>query len=323
MDQKFRQRSPLPFDPELESLLPDYDTLVQQGQIPVLVSDILIPGVTHEEHTFSGPDENELILSIFRKERPSTSTTLQHDANKKSKKPAIYHIHGGGLIMGNRFCNLFGLLEFVLEHDVIVTSIEYRLAPAHRYPAAVEDCYAGLVWVAEHADELGTDASKIIVNGLSAGAGLAAAIALMSRDRNGPAILSQSLWSPMLDDRNDSASAHEFIGVGIWDRNANGAGWDAYLGEARDSDDVSHYAAPIRAKDLSRLPQAYVDTGSTETLRDEDVEYARRLLSDGVQCELHVWPGAYHGFDGLAPQAQVSAMARRARMDWIRRTMGL
>jgi acetyl esterase/lipase len=125
----------------------------------------------------------------------------------------------------------------------------------------------------------------------------------------------------MIDDRNDSVSAHEFTGVGIWDRNANMAGWNAYLGDSRGSDDVSVYAAPIRATNLAGLPPAYIDVGSTETFRDEDVQYAQNMWSDGTQCELHVWPGAYHGFEGLCPGAQLSIMARKARLDWLRRIL--
>jgi acetyl esterase/lipase len=270
-------KSKLPFDRELESLLPDYDELIRSGQTPVQVHDILLPDVTHEEHTFLGTDKNQLIMSIFRKKGlPDTGP---------QKRPTIYHIHGGGMIMGNRFCNLSGLLEFVRDHDAICTTIEYRLAPDHPYPAPIEDCYAGLVWVQAHAE------------------------------------IGQSLFSPMIDDRNDSDSAHEFTGVGIWDRNANMTGWNAYLGDRRGTGNVSMYAAPVRAKDLAGLPPAYIDVGSTETFRDEGVQYAQNMWRDGTQCELHVWPGAYHGFEGLNPGAQLSIMARKARSDWLRRVL--
>jgi acetyl esterase/lipase len=306
-------KSRLPFDRELESLLPDYDELIRSGQTPVQVHGILLPEVTHEEHTFLGTDKNQLIMSIFRKKGlPDTGP---------QKRPTIYHIHGGGMIMGNRFCNLSGLLEFVRDYDAICTTIEYRLAPEHPYPAPIEDCYAGLVWVQTHAEELGIDSARIVINGLSAGGGLAAGVALLCRDRKGPLLIGQSLFSPMIDDRNDSDSAHEFTGVGIWDRNANMTGWNAYLGDRRGTGNVSVYAAPIRAKDLAGLPSAYIDVGSTETFRDEDVQYAQNMWRDGTQCELHVWPGAYHGFEDLNPGAQLSIMARKARSDWLRRVL--
>lgn len=303
----------LPFDHELESLLPDYDELIRRGQTPLKINDILLPGVTHEEHTFLGPDKNPLIISIFRKESLPGSGP--------QTRPAIYHIHGGGMIMGNRFCTLSGLLEFVRDYDAICTTIEYRLAPKHPYPAPIEDCYAGLVWVQENAEELGIDPAHIVINGLSAGGGLAAGVALLCRDRKGPLLIGQSLFSPMIDDRNNSVSAHEFTGVGIWDRNANMKGWNAYLGDRRGGDNVPVYAAPIRAENLAGLPPAYIDVGSTETFRDEDVQYAQNMWRDGTQCELHVWPGAYHGFEGLSPGAQLSIMARKARLDWLRRML--
>lgn len=303
----------LPFDRELETLIPDYNELIRLGQIPVRVEDILLPGVSHEEHTFFGPDKNELTVSIFRKKDSNPSDRLLS---------AIYHIHGGGMIMGNRFCNLSGILESVLEFNIACVAIEYRLAPAHPDPAIIEDCYAGLQWTFVNATALGIDSSKIVINGLSAGAGLAAGVALLCRDKQqSPPLLGQWLFSPMIDDHNDSGSAHAFVGVGIWDREANMAGWNAYLGDRRGTDNVSIYAAPSRATDLSGLPSAYIDTGSTETLRDEDVAYAQKLWRDGTQCELHVWPGAYHGFEGLNSGAQLSIMARKVRMDWLRRLL--
>lgn len=125
----------------------------------------------------------------------------------------------------------------------------------------------------------------------------------------------------MIDDCNDSASALEFEGVGIWDRQANMAGWDAYLGDRRETDDVSGYSAPARATDFFRLPAAYVDGRSTETFRDEDVAYAQKLWQGGVQCELNVWPGVFHGFEGLCPEAELSKMMGRARADWLRRLL--
>lgn len=312
----------LPFDRELEQLLPDYDELIRQGQTPVRLEDVLIDGVVHEEHLLQGPDNNTLIISIFRKDGSETGP-------QTPKKPAVYHIHGGGMIMGNRYCNLSGMLEFVRDCDAICTTVEYRLAPENPYPAPLEDCYAGLLWVLQNAGTLGVDVGRVVVNGLSAGGGLAAGVVLLYRDRAGggggdgglPPLAGQSLFSPMLDDRNDSASAHEFQGVGIWDRAANMAGWDAYLGARRGTDDVDMYAAPIRAADLSGLPPAYLDVGSTETFRDEVATYAQRLWRDRTQCELHVWPGAYHGFEGLNPGAQLSLMARRARTDWLRRCL--
>jgi acetyl esterase/lipase len=290
MDNKTR----LPFGRELESLLPDFDELIWQSQTPVRLEDVMIEGVDHEEHTFTGSDNNTLTISIFRKER----LEISQSPPQSRKRRAVYHIHGGGMIMSNRFCNLSGMLEFVRDFDAICTTIEYRLAPENPYPVPLEDYYAGPIWVFENTERLGIDEGRIAINGLSAGGGFAAGVALLHRDRRGPGgglpLAGQSLFSPMLDDVNDSSSAQEFQGVGIWDRDANMHGWNAYLGARRGTDEVDSYAL-----DLSNLPHTYLDVGSTETLHDEGVAYAQKLWRDGTQCELHVWPGAYHGFEGL------------------------
>ncbi|KAM5353576.1 hypothetical protein ACJ41O_000226 [Fusarium nematophilum] len=206
----------------------------------------------------------------------------------------------------------------VEEFDAVCVSIEYRLAPANPDPAPIEDCYAGLLWTYEHASELGIDPAQILIHGVSAGGGLAAGAALLSRDRDGPKLMGQALFSGMLDDRNDTISAHQFEGKGIWDRQLNFRGWTALLGERRGTEDVTIYASPARATNLAGLPPAYVDVGSGETFRDEDVKYAQQLWQDDVQCELHVWPGAFHGFDMLCPESVLAKRATKARMDWVR-----
>jgi acetyl esterase/lipase len=204
---------------------------------------------------------------------------------------------------------------------VVVASVEYRLAPEHPFPAAVEDCYAGLVWTAAHATALGIDARRLLIAGASAGGGLAAAVSLMARDRGAPALLGQVLMCPMIDDRNQTPSSFELEGVGVWDRTSNETGWASLLGEERGGPGVSPYAAPAREKDLSGLPPAFIDVGSVETFRDEDVDYAVRMWRAGGQAELHVWPGAFHGFDGLAPDAVLSRAARQARLAWVVRLL--
>lgn len=232
---------------------------------------------------------------------------------------AIYYIHGGGMVMGDNRLGIVEVLDLAKEVSYAVVSVGYRLAPESPHPAPLEDCYAGLVWIAAHASELGLDPDRVVVAGVSAGAGLAAAVALAARDRGGPALLGQLLCSPMLDDRNNTPSAVQMAGVGNWDRTANEAGWTALLGLDRGGPDVSPYAAPARASDLFGLPPAYVDVGSGETFRDEDVDYARRIWQVGGVAELHVWPGGFHGFDALAPHAHLSQDARAARIRWLRR----
>jgi acetyl esterase/lipase len=233
----------------------------------------------------------------------------------------IYHTHGGGMIIGDRRTGLEPMLDWAEEFGMVVVSVEYRLAPDHPHPAPVDDCYAGLLWTAAHAAELGFDPDRLIIAGGSAGGGLAAAVTLRARDEDGPALLGQMLMCPMLDDRNDTPSAIQMAGLGVWDRASNEFGWTSLLGDQRGGPDVSPYAAPARAVDLSNLPPAFIDVGSAETFRDEDVTYASRIWQAGGRAELHVWPGGFHGFDGLAPSAAVSRDAAQARLRWLHRLL--
>ncbi|MFF7633237.1 alpha/beta hydrolase [Kitasatospora sp. NPDC008050] len=237
--------------------------------------------------------------------------------------PLVYYLHGGGMVMGNAWSVLPGVLrEWALPLGLAVISVEYRLAPQTRYPGPVEDCYAGLVRAVEHAAELGIDAERVILAGKSAGAGLTAALALLTRDRGGPVPIGQLLLSPMLDDRGSTFSSHQMAGRDTWDRTSNATGWQALLGERYGAADLPPYAAPARATELSGLPPAYVEVGSAETFRDEAVAYANAIWQAGGDAELHVWPGAFHGFDTLAPQAVLSRDARAARSRWLRRLLG-
>ncbi len=236
--------------------------------------------------------------------------------------PLLYYLHGGAMVMGNAWSVLPRLLrEWALPLGLAVISVEYRLAPRTQYPGPLEDCCAGLSWAAEHAAGLGIDADRIVIGGKSAGGGLAAAVALLTRDRGGPVPLGQLLLSPMLDDRGSSFSSRQLTGLDVWDLTSNATAWRAVLGDRYGSADLPGYAAPARATDLSGLPPAYVEVGSAEMFRDEGVAYANAIWQAGGQAELHVWPGACHGFDGLAPRAVLSRDARDARTRWLRRLL--
>ena len=226
------------------------------------------------------------------------------------------------MIFGDRFTGIEVPLDWVERFDAVCVSVEYRLAPEFPDPYLVEDCYAGLRWTAEHAAELGIDPGRLIIAGGSAGGGLAAGTALLARDRHGPPLAGQVLIYPMLDDRNQTVSAHQFAGIGVWDRGSNETGWAAYLGERFGTDDVPIYAAPARAADLSGLPPAYIDVASAEVFRDEAVAYASQIWADGGVAELHVWPGGFHGFDLMAPEARISREAIAARTNWVARQFG-
>ncbi|MFF1647611.1 alpha/beta hydrolase [Streptomyces sp. NPDC058240] len=236
--------------------------------------------------------------------------------------PLLYYMHGGAMVMGNAWSVLPRILrEWALPLELAVISVEYRLAPRAQYPEPLEDCYAGLVWAAGHAAGLDIDADRIVIGGKSAGGGLAAALALLARDRGGPRALGQLLLCPMLDDRGSTFSSHQMTGLGGWDLTSGATAWKALLGDRHGAADLPPYAAPSRATDLSGLPPAYVEVGSAEMFRDEDVAYANAIWQAGGQAELHVWPGASHGFDGLAPRAALSRDARDARTRWLRRLL--
>jgi acetyl esterase/lipase len=267
-----------------------------------------------EDRQVPGPEgEPDISLLICR---PAS-------AEPAGPRPVIYHVHGGGMVIGNNRVGVDVPLAWAQALDAVVVSVEYRLAPEHPHPAPVEDVYAGLLWTADHAAEIGADPERIVIAGASAGGGLCAALALLTRDRKGPRPIGQVLMCPMLDDRNDTPSTHQMAGLGVWDRTANETGWTALLGSRRGGPDVPAYAAPARAEDLTGLPPAFLDVGSAETFRDEVVAYASRIWQAGGVAELHVWPGGFHGFDGFAPQAAVSQAARGAHMAWLRRLLGM
>jgi len=253
---------------------------------------------------------------------PDVSLLICRPAGATAPVPCLYFIHGGGMMLGNnRSGGTAGALDHADKLGAALVSVEYRLAPETPHPGPVEDCYAGLTWTVEHASELGIDPLRLIVGGVSAGGGLAAAVALLARDRGGPALRGQLLLCPMLDDRNDTPSSYQMTGLGIWDHGANEVGWTALLGDARGGPDVSPYAAPARATDLSGLPPAFIDVGSAETFRDEDVAYASRIWQAGGDAELHVWPGGFHGFTGMVPDAAISKAAMAAQLTWLRRLL--
>ncbi|MFJ7249733.1 alpha/beta hydrolase [Kitasatospora sp. NPDC098652] len=243
-------------------------------------------------------------------------------AGVREPLPLLYYLHGGGMVTGNAWSVLPRVLRsWALPLRLAVVSVEYPLAPRTRFPGAVEDCYAGLGWVAEHADELAVDAGRLVIGGKSAGGGLAAALAHLVRDRGGPTPIGQLLLSPMLDDRGDTFSSHQMVGHDTWDRASNATAWQAVLGDRHGAADLSPYAAPARATDLTGLPAAYLDVGSAETFRDEAVAYADAIWRAGGEAELHVWPGACHGFDTLAPHAALARDAQEARTRWLRRVL--
>ncbi|MFI5619156.1 alpha/beta hydrolase [Streptomyces sp. NPDC051567] len=253
---------------------------------------------------------------------PDVTLVSARPAGVTGPLPLLYYLHGGGMVTGNAWSVLPRLLRgWALPLGLAVVSVAYRPAPRTRYPGAVEDCWAGLVWAAGHAADLGIDADRVVVGGKSAGGGLAAALALLTRDRGGPVPVGQLLLSPMLDDRGATFSSHQMDGADTWDRTSGATAWQALLGDRYGAADLPPYAAPARATDLSGLPPAYIEVGSAETLRDEAVAYADAIWRAGGRAELHVWPGAFHGFDTLAPGAALSRAAHHTRTHWLHRLL--
>jgi acetyl esterase/lipase len=252
---------------------------------------------------------------------PDVPLTVYRPAGNRKRLPCLYHIHGGGYVAGSAHGAEPIMRPLALQLECVVVSVDYRLAPETRFPGAIEDCYAGLQWVFANAGELGIDPSRIGVTGESAGGGLAAALALLARDRAQLRLTFQHLIYPMIDDRTCTRSdPHPYTGEFVWTHQNNAFGWQALLGVPPGGDGVSPYAAAARATDLSKLPPTYISTATLDLFLEENLDYARRLTRAGVPVELHVYPGAYHGFDFFA-QAPVSLAARRTSVEALRRAL--
>jgi triacylglycerol lipase len=236
--------------------------------------------------------------------------------------PALLHIHGGGYVAGSPEIMATENRDLAADLQCAIYSVDYRLAPEATYPKSLEDCYAALCWIRDHATELRVDRARIGVKGESAGGGLAAGLALLARDRGGPALAFQHLIYPMLDDRTCvRPDRHEFTGEFQWTLAHNIIGWSSLLGREPGDANVPPYAAAARAGQLAGLPPTFINVGSLDLFFEEDMEYARRLTRAGVPVELHVYPGAFHGFDRVDPTARVSRAANRDSVEALRRAL--
>lgn len=253
-------------------------------------------------------------------------------ASDGTRRPAVLHMHGGGLIIGSASQGDALCRQIADELGAVAVSVNYRMPPEHPYPAPLDDCYRALQWLAAQPD---VDPTRIAVMGESAGGHLAAAVALLARDRGEIGLAGQVLSYPMLDDRTDeSAAAHPHM-LRLWNGRSNRLGWGMYLGAgpalahtagpaATPLDAATlELAVPARRADLSNLPPTWIGVGTLDLFHDEDVEYARRLTAAGVQCELHIVPGAYHGFDQSEPKAAVSRDFLRRQLEALRRMLGV
>jgi acetyl esterase len=280
-------------DESMMQHLPQYDS-----PVPLTVRDTVVPG------------------------EPDVPVRVYAPASQDGPLPGLLFIHGGGFILGNIAMFDSEAKRIAAEVGVVVVSVEYRLAPEDPYPAGLDDCYAALVWTAKSASELGIDPSFLAVGGDSAGGGLAAAVALLARDRGGPELCFQYLGIPELDDRLDTPSMVAYVDTPLWHRPAAEFSWDSYLGGTgiRGTSDVSPYAAPARMADLSGLPPAFVNVCQFDPLRDEGIAYAQRLAQANVPTELVMYPGTFHG-SGMVAQAAVTKRTIDDQLAALRRAL--
>ena len=312
---------PYAFDPELAplvELIPASDisdlATARAGlaaMLEPLTAAVDTDGLSIGDHEVPDPDGAPPVpVRVYRRERSAPA----------GGRPALLTIHGGGFVLGDVSME-HGIAAVVArELDAVVAAVEYRLAPEHPFPAGVEDCYAALRWLHGEASAFGIDAARIAVGGQSAGGGLAAAVALLARDRGGPPLCFQFLGMPELDHRLDTTSMRTFVDTPLWNRPNAELSWRYYLGP--DSRDVSPYASPAVAENLRGLPPAYVTTMEFDPLRDEGIVYALRMMEAGVPVELHTFPGTFHG-SGAVVGAAVSRRAQVELMGVLRRALGV
>ncbi|HEU4650382.1 MAG TPA: alpha/beta hydrolase [Croceibacterium sp.] len=251
---------------------------------------------------------------------PDVRLVIMNPPSARTGRGAILHVHGGGMVVGSADRAVADKPQLALDHDCVVVSVDYRLAPETPFPGPQEDNYGALLWLVAHAAELDVDPARIVVMGESAGGGLAASLALMVRDRGGPALAGQVLIYPMLDWRTggpDCPYGNRRTGEWVWTREKNRYGWEALRGSYQPIDERSAWFSPALAHDLADLPPAYISTGALDLFLDEDLAYARRLVDGGVPTELHVYPGAIHAFE-MVPD---TTLAEQAATD-LRRGLG-
>jgi acetyl esterase len=305
-------------DPDLQSFVemlpPRIDDDVEGARarlleiVAVLNDGVDATGIVVTDHLAPGPDGGpDVLVRVYAPE----------GAPPPDGRPALLDIHGGGFVSGSIAMQHGSCVSVVRHLGIVAATVEYRLAPEHPFPAAIEDCYAALRWLHGHANELGVDAGRIGVGGQSAGGGLAAGTVLIARDRGGPPVCFQFLGIPELDHRLDTASMRAFTDTPMWSRPQAVLSWQYYLGPNR-TGDVSPYASPAIAPDVSHLPPAYITTMEFDPLRDEGILYALRLMGAGVQVELHSYPGTFHG-SNVVTTAAVSRRSSEELLGALRR----
>jgi acetyl esterase/lipase len=305
-------------DPELLPLLEVFptltltrETLAQQREMMAqslfAAPKTVLPEVETVERRVPGPAG-----------APEVRVLVYRPRAEGERRPALLHIHGGGYILGSPDMSDARNALLAKQLDCVIVSVDYRLAPETPFPGPVEDCYAALKWLHANAAELGVDAGRIAIGGESAGGGLAAALGLLARDRGEIPVVFQWLHFPMLDDRTVLRETSPSLGEFVWTQASNRFGWTALLGREPGGEGISPYAVPARAERLAGLPPTFLHVGALDLFLAENLEYARRLASEGVPVELHVYPGAFHGFS-LFEQSRVAKQSERDATEALRR----
>ncbi len=284
------------FDPELVPLLEMLPPVEMADPLPAreefaamslqMNAELDTSGVRIEDRNVPGPEDGgEVPVRIYTPEGLAQPV------------PGLIYLHGGGFVLGGLESEHGICINLCRSLGIVVISVDYRLSPETPYPGALEDCYAVLLWAAADAAALQVDSARIGIAGQSAGGCLAAATALLTRDRQGPPLCFQFLGIPVLDDRMTSPSMRQFTDTPVWDRGKSEISWAHYLGDAytAGAEDVPIYAAPARCEDLTGLPSAYISTMEFDPLRDEALDYGCRLLQARVATEIHNYPGTFHG----------------------------
>lgn len=290
--------------------------LVDPGLVPLLeafpnyvFTPEALAGIRAQAVQLPPSGEWEVDVEDLTIEGPGGKLGLRIYHPREAEKPmgCIYHIHGGGYLFGSAAQMEHEHKPLAARLGCVIVSVDYRLAPETSFPGNIDDCYVGLAWTFANAERLRLDTARIGVMGESAGGGLAAALALLARDRGEYPLAFQQLIYPMIDDRTCVRDPHPFTGDFVWQMHNNQFGWSALLGQDAGSDDVSHYAAAARAEDLSGLPPTFISVGALDLFLEENIEYACRLMRAGVPTELHVWPGAFHAFEAMPGNAVADA----------------